>query len=370
MKSKVIQIIFLNIIIALFLLPLYAEEGEEIEEANERGEFFIDVEDWFVKPANADYQIATIIPSAPFIKQSSVISIPFTTESSFKFRMGWKFKDNLGSIALVYWGFSNKNQIVRTDPGNFVFTENLTFPLFAGVYDDGLADGVRGDFNIRATSLSFLFIREFSQMKRVHAEWRLGIRKIGFKQKSFVEYYALVPTLIDPFPPEQFIPQNDHIREQSDFQAKGIEVGTTLDFRIAKRVSFGGGVGISFLLGDSEANYASTNYLYMDSDGYYYRPQDASFSDNDIQLSSTVMATANESDSIIQIIDADLNVKWNIWRGLDFTVGYAVSYWSGVLLREQVMLAETSFLFYSQFAKPTRQDIAFQGAYLRLGYRY
>ncbi len=378
MKSKLIQIISLNLLILLFLLPIYAQEGEEaeeIEETMERGEFFVSVEDWFVLPGNTDYQIATILPTDAFVQESPIISMPFSYETSLRYRIGWKFKDNLGSIALVYWGFNTDEQIKRTDPGNFIFTENLAFPLYAGAYDDGLSDGVRGDYDLKARSLAVLFSREFAHRERVQASWRIGIRKVGCKVSTYVEYLSLLPTLIAPFPSSALVPESDKIRELSDFEALGLETGATFFFPIVERVSFGGNVGISLMRGNADAEYISTNHYYTDIDRNYFRAKDRPFNDDDIQWLSTIYVNAREENSVVQVLDADLRVKWNVWNGFDLTVGYALSYWSGAILREEVLLAEPSpqssiSQDYSQFARPQRQDISFEGAYLRVTYRY
>jgi hypothetical protein len=375
MKSKLIQIVFLNILIVLFLLPTHAQEGEEIEESAGRGEFFVSVEDWFVLPGNTDYQIATILPSDPYVSESPVISIPFSYDTSLRYKIGWKFKDNLGSIAFVYWSFDADEQIMRTDPGNFVFTENLAFPLYAGAYDDGLADGVRGDYDVKAKSLSILFSRSLAQTERVQAHWRIGFRTTNCKLGTYVEYMALVPTLIDPFPPSVLVPKNDKVREASEFEALGIETGAAFHFPLAKRVSFGGSMGISLMRGEAEAKYVSSTHYYTDTDLNYFQAKDRPFNADDIQWTTTVFANANEKDSLVQVLDADLRFKWNFWNGFDLTVGYAASYWSGAILREELLLVEPSpqtgsSRDFSQFARPKRQDVAFEGAYLRVTYRY
>ncbi len=371
MKSKLIQIILLNLIIAMSLFSVYAQEGEE----QERGEFFIEVEDWFAKLANIDYEIATIIPSESFITQGPNISVPFSYETSLKYKIGWTFKDNIGSVAFVYWGLSGEEQVLETDPGNFRFSQNLSFPLFAGAYDNGTADGASGTFDFRVRSLSFLFSREFAQMKRVNAEWRIGIRKISYKHHSLAEYYALLPTLIEPFATESLMPRSDIAYETSSSEARGIEAGATIQFPIVKGVSFGGDLGISFLRGRAEVHYKSANHYYTDDQGNYFNVQDRSLLTSDRQLLSTVVANGKDRESITQIIDADLKVNWNIWRGLDLAVGYSVSFWSGALLKEEILLTQSNpedmlLRDYSQFAKVTRKDIAFEGAYLKLSYRY
>lgn len=378
MKSKLIHLVFLNILIALFLFPALAQEGEEAEEIEEstgRGEFFFSVEDWFVKPGNMDYQIATILPVDPWVKSSPNISIPSEYDHSLKYKIGWKFKDNLGTLAFVYWSSDNEEKMTRTAPGNFVFTQNLSFPLFAGVYDDGMADGVHGELKVQTQSMSLLFSRDFTRSEKVHASWKIGIRQARLEQQSYVQYLALLPTLIDPFPNSSLIPLNDSVREYSDYKALGMELGSTFYFPIASRVSLGADLGISLLRGKLEAKYVSSNYLYTDEYSSYFRVTETPLDDNDLQWVSTVFANGTEPDSIAEILDADIKVIWNVWNGFDLTFGYAISLWSGALLREELQLVETSpanwmFIDYSQFARPYRQDIAFEGAYLRITYRY
>ncbi len=377
MKSKLFQIILLNILIVIFLLPAYAQEEvepEEVVETEERGEFFVSAQSWFVQPGNMDYQISTILPSDPFVFESPILTVPFSYDSNLRYDIGWKFKENLGAIAFVYWSFDGQEQIIRTDPGNFVFTENLAFPLYSGAYDDGLADGVRGDYNLKARSLSLLYSRSFAQSERVYATWRIGLRKTECELRTYVEYMSLVPTLIDPFPPSNLIPKNDKVREESEFDAIGLETGATFYFPIAQRVAFGGNVGISLMKGDAEAEYISSTHYYTDTDLNYFRAKDRPFNNDDLQWTSTLFANANEKDSMVQVLDADIMLKWNIWNGFDLTLGYAVSYWSGAILREELLLVEPSpqsgSQDYSQLARPNRQDISFEGAYLRVTYRY
>ncbi len=364
MKKK--SLIVLSIFI-LLLFPTNLLSQEEEQQEQEQGHFFISIEDWYASISNIDYELSTRYSLTG--ANSTNIYMPSSNGDSARYRLAWMFSDDMGTIEISFWGFSNKEKIVKTDVGNFVFAQNLSFPLYAGIFDDGMADGVASDSYFAVRSVSLLYGRALSKSERMYLHWKIGARKISYKHRFNTEYLSLAPVLLNPFPPEELMPISDKVWERSSLEARGIETGASIVFPIAQRFSFGGDLGFSFLAGRSDTEFTSKNYYYT-SGGGYFNPRDQAITENDIQESSMISSNAKDVDSHIQILEANLKFTWNIWRTLDLTVGYALSLWNGALTREQILLSQSSESNFFQRSRSERTDISFEGFFAALSYRY
>ncbi|MEW5807594.1 MAG: hypothetical protein AB1756_09655 [Acidobacteriota bacterium] len=369
MKKELL--IFLSAL-ALILLSANLILAEE----EKRGQFFIEMEDWYVKASNVDYEISTIQTG----ESSSNLSIPSSYGDSARYRLGWDFKNDLGAIEFIFWNHDNRDRIKRTDAGNFAFTQNLSPAPFAGVYDDGMADGVFSESKFVVRSLSLLFSRGLVNGERVKADWGIGVRKISHKHTFNTTYYFLTPKFSHQFIEPNFshlIPLNDTLREVSSLEARGLETKASIFFPMMRRVSIGSDIAISYLIGRSRSEYVSKNHYYATSVGNYLDPkvEGLSFSEFDQQLTFTTAAKGREKDSAILITEADLKIIWNVWKTVNLTFGYALALWNGSMLRQDVNVADSSpeswdYLDVSQYSRAVRDDIVFQGLYMTVSYRY
>ena len=344
------------------------EAAQKEAEEPTRGHFFISIEDWYTKISNVDYDVATKYDDS--FEESENLTVQSTNGDTARYRLGWIFKNNLGTIEMNNWGFSNDDELIRTDPGSFTFVQNLSFPLYAGVLDDGLADGASGFSHYSIRSFSLLYSRQLAKSERMTSQWKIGLRKVTYNHTLQTEYLALAPEFITPFLPEEsLMPKADTVLERSLLEARGIETGICFFFPLSKKVSFSSELGYSLLNGHADAEYTSRNHYYT-SGGSYINPGENELESGDVQEVSVVSIKERDLKTNINILDANLKLNWNVWRTFDLTLGYAYSVWNGALIRNQVMLVETLPGFYSQTSRLSRSNISFDGPFLSLSYRY
>ncbi len=363
MKKK--SFIVLSIFILLF--PFCALSQEEGKQEHGRGQFFFSIEDWYQSISNIDYEISTKYSSTGV--DNTNIYLPSSNGDSAHYRLAWMFDGDLGTIEFSYYGFSNKDKIIQTDVGNFVYAQNLSFPLYAGVYDDGMSDGITNTSHFAVRSTSLLYSRALPKNERMNLHWKIGARKVSYRHVFYTEYLTLAPVLLNPFVPDELMPKNDTLSESSSLEARGVETGASIVFPIADRFSIGGDLGFSLLAGRSNTQYMAQNYYYT-SGGGYFNLRDQAITENDSQEVFTISSHSDNVDTHIQILEANLKVNWNIWRTLDLTVGYALSLWNGALTREQVTPSPSSEFDYYPKSQLQRSDITFEGFFVALSYRY
>ena len=199
---------------------------------------------------------------------------PLNLETGSHIRETWRVAYHLpkgiGSLVVHFDSMADHEQAAHFTPGEFIFIESRAFPAFRGAFDDGFADGVRGDAERKTREIRFEFAGKAFESPHIRGTWSAGFRTVDHNRSVEIKYLSLVPNLPPPFPPQipnpidprTLAPQPDIVRQRSDFSGTGVGGGLDVEFVVAPRVSVISGLSIGVLRGKVDTQYTSLTSYY------------------------------------------------------------------------------------------------------------
>jgi hypothetical protein len=263
----------LLLIAALALVP--AARGQEeapLETSGSRfGNVYIDLETWVAQPVGLEYYPATFI-DLDNPRATTLFEIPHSTEGQERYGLAYALPSEWGTISYTLYKHETNRGLSRLTPGIFTFGELATHPQFAGVYNDGIADGFAAVAETTLRDWRLDFRRAAFRSPRVSADWFVGWRRTRHKREMSTEYYALVPDIPPLLPPNGYcpdpcplIPQPDTALQFSQYEGRGVTVGMDLEFPMWKnKVVFEADAAISVMRGKIKTSYGADNRVYVE----------------------------------------------------------------------------------------------------------
>jgi hypothetical protein len=359
----------------------------------------VDVEGWVAQPAGTEYNVGTqSSPTDPFGTQ--LLQHTHGTETEFRIRVGWELPANLGNLGVVYYTHDTSAELDRFDPGNFVFGETLTHPLFAGFNNDGRSDGLESestttlrDWHIDYSHLAF-------RTERVTGHWSVNWRRVRHSRNVDAIYHSvvhdlppLIPPLTAPRPDLQPLPDTASIN--SDWEGRGPGVGLDLDFDLWKgKVLFEGGVGLAALRGETSTSYFAQNHLYVllplpisdppfdtpivlgppydEFEGFFVNDQNqlAPLVDLIRQESAGFGLTASNSSSTSQVLETYLGFRWKFLKRYELYGGFRSTRYDdvGLELRPKLttytLTEEGTLVMNLQDVEEIERSVTYEGFFL------
>jgi hypothetical protein len=346
---------------------------------------FIEVSDWIAEPGGLTYVPATVNdPSQTF--GTTTLHMPLGDENRARFRVGYLLRGNIGEFVLTWYSHDQKEELGQYSPGSFVFGEAPVHPAGAGIFDDGMADGILVDTRTRLRDLRLDFYRIGYQSPRITVRWFVGYRRVEHNRSLLGTYYSLVPVyngvpippLIAPLGvPGPLAPIPDVASLESKFNGRGADAGAELTFPLNRHLYIESGFSLAVLDGTLQTSYSSLAHVYAlaNTDGsidHYLSPPFSEFEQTNAQgtpligfirqLSVPIGIRTDDSASA-QVLESYLGIRWKAWRGLEAFGGYRNARYTGVGadVRPNLNTADT-----------TRVDHAaiYQGFYLGASYKF
>jgi hypothetical protein len=360
--------------------PALAQEDEEEEDDGRVGHVFFSVEAWMAQPAGLEFEPATRIdPADP--TATELIGFDYSNVAEFRWRGGYELSKNVGTVVATYYSNKDDYTLALTSPGDFIYGETLTHPLFAGFSNDGLSDGfdAAASANLRDARLDFC--RRAFKTKRVQAHWSVGYRRVEYVRKMTVEYAALVaslPPLVDP----SLVPMTDMGSTSSDFRGRGIGVG--MDFLMPlwqDKLHIEAGFGLAALRGKTDVSWSSTTqaYVYDDGSERYVVPSEEYGDLLDPANPASIWVTQETTQTGLegvsrstsaQVLETYLGFRWEAWRGLSVFGGFRSSAYDNVATDVRSQTAVDSGGINIQGISETDRSVTYEGFYLGFGYRF
>jgi hypothetical protein len=296
----------LVIAIAAFASIAVAQEEAPAEETGSRlGNIYVSFESWVAQPTGLEYFSATVIdPTNPLATKN--LEVPYSTNDEVRYQLDYALPSELGNIAVTLYKHKDERDLTLLSPSEFIYGEILAHPLFAGVDNDGLADGFSSATETKLRDMRFDFYRPAFRSPRVAANWFVGWRRVRHSRRFATDYFALVPDFPPLLPPGGYCPDTpenpcplnpipDRTRIRSSFEGRGVTVGMDLEFPLWKnQVVLEGDVAVSVMRGKVDTEYASETSLYVYDDFLVLGPPYDEFDD----------VIIDDQGQVIQILDS------------------------------------------------------------------
>jgi len=358
---------------------------------------------WIAQPTGTEFFPATVTDrDNPF--DAELLGMSFGTETEGRFRLGWVFGKSHGGIMATYYGHSpEESTLSRRSPGEFVYGQILSHPLFAGYRNDGLSDAFDATATIQLRDFRIDYFNRAFRTPRVRGNWLVGYRTIDVRREFEVQYPTLlndlpafIPPVCVPSTPEEeddfpecypnLVPQADVATIESNYSGRGIEAG--MDFEVPflhNRLQLEGGFVFAVLRGDIQTQYQSTTHFYTLDGEILYWPYDvfgevlppeipgnppipvADFAD---QMAFEIALAADNLSATSTILEANIGLRGKIWRGLDVFFGLRSANYDnvGVDYRPKVLVLDINSNF--QTVEETDRSVTYEGFYLGLSYQF
>ncbi len=334
----------------------------------------IDLESWWAQPTGLDHVAAHRFDQSTGYVEPVVPTDEVEVRPRVRLSVG--LPKNVGQIVGTYYSLSQDRGLSQTDPGNFAFLEGLgestrwasikppdaTNPgrflteyeflgnpassFYAGLFDDGFADGFSADVHTGIRDFGIGFARPINGTERLHATWYLGLRRIVHHDSMSMDYAALLPddqqfpTVLPPVVGANnvnpdLVPINDTLAWVSDYEGRGVEARIDFEFPFGAKQSFSieGGLGVAALRGRLHAQYDAVAWAYCsladDETCSYIPPEDFNYhlaedparygATRQVGLLSGVTVPSKSTGS--EMIEAYLGFRWKPWRTIQLFAG-------------------------------------------------
>lgn len=408
MTARTCSIVMLSLV--LVAAPIAAQEEpppvpapapeEPPAQAQRPGSILVELGYWISQPAGLEYTPAT--QSSLTGSDTTLLSVPYGTIARPRYRVGYVFRNGIGDFILTYYSQTQRSRIQATSPGNFVFGETLVNPFFAGVLDDGRADGFVSDSTTAIRDFRLDFGREAFDTPRAKGKWFIGLRRMSHRRELSARYLALVPPpdqfppLVPPFGPRpDLVPLPDTAVSESQYSGRGAELGMdfVVPFGAKGKVSFEAGLALAALRGRIRSRYLSLTRVYAVQglqdfcggatcvlappfDEFSLQIQDVGVTINVIdhinQLTVPIGLNAPSLSSTGEILDTYLGFRWRAWRGLEAFAGFRSTRYGNVAaeLRPKTVSVSANGVLNVQDVSRDRHSVHYEGYYLGLSFVY
>jgi hypothetical protein len=307
--------------------PVPAEAPEDAADNGRPVKIFAEAAVWFTQPIGTDVTYATEIDEAS-VFATRTRNVEFGTNDRQRWRVGAVLSGDVGSFVMTSWAAADRESINRLSPGRFLVGETLAYPVFAGVNNDGLADGVTATARTLGRDMRLDFVRNAFRTNRMTARWLAGIRFVDHNQAVDAAYYALVPGLPPLISPddgsaaERLAPRPDVATASSRFSGRGVEAGFEASYEILPALRLQADFVYALLRGNISSTYASTTNAYTITVGdeeFLVSPEDYEIAFNDPFLPSInqrafgIGIQERGSTASASVLEACLGVRWRAW---------------------------------------------------------
>jgi len=352
---------------------------------------FFQVDMWYMQPAGTEYFVATEFnPTSPL--ETRVWDVAHTATWRPRYVFAYALDNGAGEFSGTYFSQDQKVDLLRSSPGQFIYGEIQAYPLYAGVFDDGLADAFDATTRTKIREWRLDFSRSFMSGERVRGKWLAGWREVNHVQEMQVEYFALNPPT-ELFPPvtlppapgprSDLIPFSDEATQSSTYGGRGPEVGVEFLFPFGKAEKFVVEAGATYALlrGDLTQSYASFVSFYgVYQDGVLVEiltpPYDEFLTDS--PSSPSIRQTTFSIGRQVQtaqisgnVLDAYLGFRWKPWKELEVVGGFRSSSYDsvGAFVRPSTPASATSVVNTQTLEKQDLR-VLYEGFYAGIAYRF
>jgi hypothetical protein len=299
---------------------------------------------WSPMQANQDDEIAIFNDT---LQNTRVLDMPSDATTREHIRVTYHLPKDMGSIRFEYDSMRHEAFAKIFDPGNFVYGELHVIPFFAGLRDDGLADGLDATSVNKTREFRVEYEATAFESPRAKGTYHVGYHTVDNAWELDTNYYALLPTF-PPFLPPNFSPDfnptflfpiPDSARSTSDFTGSGLGGGFEVEFKLHPRVSLWGDISLGVLRGNVDTRYASTTsaYFLRDEAGnilltfeevlaiiaaeHLPDPDGTNQTELITQGTFTTGVALRNRTRMVYEFDVSMGIDFKIWRSLVGTVG-------------------------------------------------
>jgi hypothetical protein len=333
-----------------------AEADAQAGDEGKRVYWFVEASDWVSQPEGLEYAPASQRDTNGGTV-TSLASMPQGTENRIRYRAGFSIHKNVGEVVGTWYSHAQNSELARYTPGQFAYGILPMYPLYAGINDDGLADGFLAETQTKLRDMRLDFRRIGFQSSKIVARWFVGYRMVQHTRTLDGEYYSLFPVYqgqaLPPILFPQPTPNNNPLAAGADtahlasqFEGGGLEAGVDLTFPLSRSLSIETGFSIASLQGRLATQYGSTSHFYammsmpsrLEID-YIMAPPFDEFNSVDAQGNSLIGAiqqfalpinVETDDSAGAQILESYLELRWKAWRGLEVFGGYRSARYTGV----------------------------------------
>jgi len=375
------------------------EEAPAEETTNRLGNFFFSYETWVAQPVGLGYHPATVNDTETFFS-SQALNIEHGTNDTARYELEYQLPSNSGSFSLSLFDHEDSEDLSRFDPANFIFGQTMSFPLYAGVNNDGLADAFISSSGTTLRDWSLEFSRDAFHTRLVSGQWSIGWRRVEHSRQLATDYFALVPgfgALLPPGPaclidlPDnpacRLDPLPDSASFFSKFEGRGATIGLDLEFPLWKnKLVLEGGIGISVMRGKTDTSYLAENHVYIlefEGEAFILGPPYDEFEivldgggepialiDFISQFRVPISMQSSGVSTTAEVFDAELGVRWRTpLKRLEVYAGMRQTHYDnvGLDLRPQgttETFTEDGFVIINvQEIKETPRSVTYEGFY-------
>jgi hypothetical protein len=310
-RRYVAPLVLLLAIAVCASLAIAQEEAPAEETGSRLGNIYLNHEVWVAQPTGLEYFPATLNdPNNPLATQP--LETRYGTESEARYQLDYAMPSEIGNLVFTVFKHEDESDLSYFSPAEFIYGETLAHPLFAGVDNDGLADGFASSTFTKLREVRIDFYRPAFRAPRVAANWFVGWRRVRHSRNLAADYYALVPDFPpllppggycpDPPPPGAPCPLNpipDKTSIESSFEGRGATIGMDLEFPLWKnKVVLEGDIAVSVMRGKIDTEYTSETSLYVMDDTTILGPPYDEF--DDVYIDDNTGQVVQVLDSITQ----------------------------------------------------------------------
>lgn len=261
---------------------LFAQEESPVEETGNRlGNVYFSAGFWVSQPVGTEFSPAATSSGSTDSTGATAgltnLDIGHGTEADGAFEFEYVLPATYGTLSFGINKLEHESDLNMLTPSVYQFHEALAIDEFAGLRNDGLADGFFSVANTRLREWKLNYTRPAFETPRIKGEWSVGWRRVKHHRDMAAEYFNLVtglppllPPLCDPCSEGLLLaltPRSDSAEVISNFEGRGISVGIDLELPLWKnKIVLEGGASVSALRGDTKASYTSTNHYFTIDD--------------------------------------------------------------------------------------------------------
>jgi len=354
------------------------------------GGITIAVDVWGPELSNHDDAVA--IFNDPALVSTRVIEMPADAKTREHWKAWYHLPKDMGSIRIEYDSMRHEGVAEVLDPGNFAYGELLAFPLFAGLQDDGLADGFAAESLVKTREFRIEYERVAIDTPKVRGSFHFGYRTMDNARSREATYYALLPAFPpflppifdETFNPTPLFPIPDHTQMTSDFTGSGLGGGFDIEYKLFPRVSLKGSLSAGVLRGHIDTRYqaSTTTYFFNDPDQGIFNltfddvlfllsfGQDAA--EAIFQDGGTITAGLRNRSRLAYELDVSMAVEFKIWRSLNASAGLRelayIDVASDVTPGTPVIQPNGNINF--QTVNEVDKSVGYEGFFFGLSYRF
>ena len=225
---------------------------------------------WNPSLYGANYGVAAqVIPGE--VGRVQVLDVPHKSLIRNALAATWILPHAIGGVRFSYDSIHNRSDLERLTPGMFDYYETAVLGTFAGVGDDGLADGFRASTITKSRIFRLEYANTAFESPHAKGTWHAGLHFVDHSRSLDAEYFALAPNLPPLIPPSNMysnlIPKSDLAKTRSDFSGQGVGAGVDLEFTVHPRVSILAGFSVGVVVGTLRTEAASRTHFYFSSGG-------------------------------------------------------------------------------------------------------